>query len=143
MKKFEKQKLSLDLDALFPGESVPIGNSIVIIRPLSISQITTISKKLKTMGSILAKEGVTWENFSEKTSIFKIAVTMLESFPEVLEEASNIEVEDLKQLPLDYVILILTKIIEVNLKSKETLTKNFKSLTEQLLVEMEGVPVLK
>ncbi len=142
MKKFEKQKLSLDLDALFPGESVPIGNSIVIIRPLSISQITTISKKLKTMGSILAKEGVTWENFSEKTSIFKIAVTMLESFPEVLEEASNIEVEDLKQLPLDYVILILTKIIEVNLKSKETLTKNFKSLTEQLLVEMEGVPVL-
>ena len=142
MKKFEKQKLSLDLDALFPGESVQIGNSIVIIRPLSIAQIALISKKLKTMGSILAKEGVTWENFSEKTSIFKIAVTMLESFPEVLEEASNIEVEDLKQLPLDYVILILTKIIEVNLKSKETLTKNFKSLTEQLLVEMEGVPVL-
>jgi hypothetical protein len=142
MKKFEKQKLSLDLDALFPGESVQIGNSIVIIRPLSIAQIALISKKLKTMGSILAKEGVTWENFSEKTSIFKIAVTLLESFPEVLEEASNIEVEDLKQLPLDYVILILTKIIEVNLKSKETLTKNFKSLTEQLLVEMEGVPVL-
>ncbi len=134
--KTERQSLSIDLDALFPGEELVIGKSTVIIRPLNISQISNISKKLKGMGQILSKEGVTWDNFAEKQSIFSIAVCLIDNFPEVLEEAANINLEDLQSLPLESIILLLNKIIEVNLKSKDELTKNFKSLTEKLMSQL-------
>lgn len=135
MKK-ERQSLAIDLDALFPGEELVIGSTTVIIRPLSIYQISNISKQLKGMGAVLSKEGITWDNFAEKQSIFTIAVCLIDSFPEVLEEASNIELEDLQLLPLESIVLILNKVIEVNLKSKDELTKNFKSLTEKLVTQI-------
>ena len=109
--KTERQSLSIDLDALFPGEELVIGKSTVIIRPLNISQISNISKKLKGMGQILSKEGVTWDNFAEKQSIISIAVCLIDNFPEVLEEAANINLEDLQNLPLESIILLLNKTI--------------------------------
>jgi hypothetical protein len=143
MSKKERQTLSLDLETLFPGESLTIGKNSVLIRPLNISQIAILSKKIKGIGDILSKEGVTWENYSEQSSLFKIAVVLLDMFPDVLEEAADINVDDLKQLPLESVVEIVTKVIEVNLRSKDTLTKNFKSLTEKLVPQDQKEPNLQ
>lgn len=143
MSKKERQSLSLDLETLFPGESLTIGKNSVLIRPLNISQIAVLSKKIKGIGDILSKEGVTWENYSEQSSLFKIAVVLLDMFPDVLEEASDINVDDLKQLPLESVVEIITKVIEVNLRSKDVLTKNFKSLTEKLVPQDQKEPNLQ
>jgi len=131
---------------LFPGETVPIGKSIILIRPLNIEQIAVLSKKIKAIGSLLSKEGITWENYSEKTSLLKIAVVLLDSFPDVLEEASNIDINDLKKLPLNSIVLIVSKVIEVNLKSKDDLIKNFTSLIEKLAQQIqvqETKPIIK
>jgi hypothetical protein len=133
MEKSTRQRLPIDFDELFPGDELTIGKSTVIISPLNITQISLLSKKIKGIGNILSKEGVTWNNYTEQSSLLKIAVILLDSFPEVLEEASNIDINDLKKLPPESIVEIVTKVIEVNLKSKDTLTKNFKSLTEKLM----------
>lgn len=131
----ERQTLSLDLDALFPGESLEIGNQSIIIRPLSIEQIATISKQLKGFGSILSGLGVTWDNYDSQESLYQIVTIVLENFPDILEEVVNVKIEDLKVLPLEPIVQMVDKAIEVNLKSKDALTKNLKSLTEKFLPE--------
>lgn len=127
----ERQSLSLDLDSLFPGSVVTIGNQTVVIRPLNIEQLAILSKKVSGVGSLLTEQGVTWENYNSPENLFKLAVVVLENVPDVLEEASNIRIEDLKQLPLEIIVQIVAEIISENLKSKEDLEKNFKSLTEK------------
>lgn len=124
----KRQRLSLDLEALFPGDTLDVHGTVIDIRPLGIQQLAIIVRKLKGFGTILQEDGVDWENYSQPENILKLAIILLEHFPEVLEEAANVAVEDLVQLPIDTVVLILDKVLEVNLKSKETLEGNFKSL---------------
>lgn len=126
-----RQTLSVDLDTLFPGETFTVGNSSVVIRPLSILQIATISKQLKGMGKVLAKDGITWENYNTQENLIQIAMILLENFSDVLEEASNVNAADLQALPLEVIVDLVNTIMEVNLKSKDTLEKNFKSLIEK------------
>lgn len=128
-----RQSLNLDLDSLFPGESLTIGNTSIIIRPLGFEQIATLTKKLEGIGTLLTEKGVTWENYTKPENMFKLANVVLTNFPEVLEEASNVNMEDLKKVPLEVIVSIVDKVISVNLKSKETLVKNFKSLTEKFI----------
>lgn len=132
MAKKDRQRLSLDLESLFPGDTLKIGDQTVDIIPLGLLQLATIARKLKGFGSVLGKEGVTWDNYNKPENLLKLAVILLEQFPEVLEECSNIAVEDLQQLPLDIIVEILDKVLEVNMKSKEKLEGNFKSLTGRL-----------
>lgn len=131
----ERTRLNLDLDSLFPGDTLKIGEQTVDIRPLGIMQLATIARKLKGFGKILEEDKVTWDNFNEPENLLKLSVVLLDQFPDVLEEASNIAAEDLKTLPLDVVVEILDKVLEVNMKSKEKLEGNFKSLTDRLNLE--------
>ncbi len=128
----QRQRLNLDLESLFPGDTLTIGNQTVDIRPLGLEQLAIIARKLKGFGSVLSKEGVTWNNYNQPENLLKLAVILLEQFPEVLEEASNIALEDLKLLPIEIIVEVLDKVLEVNMKSKEKLEGNFKSLIEKL-----------
>ena len=57
---------------------------------------------------------------------------------------NSIDINDLRKLPLEKIVEILSKVIEVNLKSKEDLAKNFKSLTEKLVQQIPGAkPMIK
>jgi len=127
----QRQTLSLDLDSLFPGESLTIGNSTVVIRPLNIEQIASLAKQLKGIGTILTEAGITFENYTSGENMFKLAVILLDNCPDILEEASNIDINDLKKLMPGTIAEILEKIISVNLESKDTLIKNFQSLIEK------------
>jgi len=131
MTTFPRQALDIDFDSLFPGEPVSIGSTQVFIRPLGLEQLIIITKKIKGIGKIFTEEGINWENYNSKDNLFKISILLLENFPDVLEEASNIELVSLKKLPLDIVVQIVNKVIEVNMKSKDDLSKNFKSLVEK------------
>ena len=124
----ERTRLNLDLEALFPGDTLKIGEQTIDIRPLGILQLAIIARKLKGFGKVLSDEGVTWDNYNQPENLLKLAVILLEQFPEVLEEGSNIAVDDLQELPIDIVVEILDKVLEVNMKSKEKLEGNFKSL---------------
>lgn len=123
-----RTRLTLDWDSLFPGSSLTIGDSTVVIRPLGILSLATIAKQLKGFGKLIADDGVTWETYHHPENLVKIAAILLDKFPSVLAEASNIEEEDLALLPLETILTILNTVLEVNMKSKEDLEKNFKSL---------------
>lgn len=128
----ERQRLNLDLESLFPGDTLKVGDQTIDIRPLGLLQLATIARKLKGFGAVLAEDGVTWDNYNQPENLLKLAVILLEQFPEVLEEASNIALDDLQTLPLEIIIEILDKVLEVNMKSKEKLEGNFKSLAGRL-----------
>jgi len=128
MAEIKRQKINVDLESLFPGDTITIGDQVLIIRPLGLKQLSTIAKKLKGFGEVMAGQGVTWDNYNSPENLLKLATTILDQFPDVLEEGSNIDVEDLQNLPIDTIVEILDKVIEVNMKSKEKLEGNFKSL---------------
>jgi NTP pyrophosphatase (non-canonical NTP hydrolase) len=128
----ERTRLKLNLDELFPGDSLEIGGQVVVIKPLGIRQLTEISRKLDGFGIMLSQNDVTWDNYNEPQNITKIATLLLQHAPEVLEEASNIDKEDLLDLTPDIITEILDKVLEVNLASKEKLEKNFKSLAAKM-----------
>ena len=139
----KKQKLNLDLEALFPGSALTIGNESVIIRPLNIEQLAILSKKVSGLSSILTEKKITMENFNTPENLFKLAVIALDNVPDVLEEASNVDIESLKQLPLTIIVQIIEKIISENMKSKEVLEKNFKSLIEKFQTPVKEIPKKK
>jgi hypothetical protein len=124
----KKQKLNLDLDALFPGSPLQIGNESIIIRPMNIAQLAHISKKISGLTSLLNEKKITIDNFNTPENLFQLAVIALDNVPDVLEEAANVEIETLQKLPLEIIVEIVEKIISENMKSKESLEKNFKSL---------------
>lgn len=128
----EKQRLNLDLDSLFPGEELIIGNTSIMIPPLGLSKIAMIAKKLKSIGVVLTTKEITWDNFQKPEKLFDLVQIIIDNIPEILEEASNIHGDDLKALPIDIVIAIVSKVIDVNLAAKESLEGNLKSLTEKL-----------
>lgn len=124
----DKQRLELDLEQLFPGKSITLGNTSIDIRPMGLFQLSVISRKLKSLFVVLQKEGVTFDNFNDQGNLLNIATVLFEQFPDVLSEVTNIHLEDIKSLPIEYGIVLIDAAIEVNLKSKENLVKNFKSL---------------
>lgn len=125
-----RQKLNTDLNELFPGEPLTIGTATVIIPPLGLEALFNSIKKIEGIATQLSEAEITFDNFNEPAKALKLVRIILETCPELLEEASNIDIEDIKQLPLEGVLAIINKVIEVNIKSKDALEGNFKSLIE-------------
>jgi hypothetical protein len=132
---FQRQKITIDIDQLFPGETIKIGESILTIRPLSFYQIAMLTKQGKELVSMLKEQGVTLENFNKPENIFKCSAVLMDHFPSILEESANIDIEDLQKLPIDIIVQIVEKVVTVNMKSKDDLIKNFNSLIGKILPE--------
>lgn len=124
----ERQRLKLDLEELFPGDTIKIGGTTIVITPLATGQLAIVGKKVKTVIDSLKEDGVTFDNYNEPENVLKLATVIMEDAPDLLAEAANIELEDLQELPLPITVQILDKVIEVNMKSKDSLLGNFKSL---------------
>ena len=58
--------------------------------------------------------------------------TLVERVPELMEEATGINRDDIARLPLAKGVELLRKAIEVNVKSQETLVKNLQALGEAM-----------
>jgi hypothetical protein len=128
----ERLRLKLDLDSLFPGDTLTIGENVIPIKPLGIRQLADVSRQLDGFGTLMSEKGITWDNYNQPQHITTIATLLLQHAPEVLAEASNIEAEDLRELTPELIAEVLDKVLEVNLASKEKLEKNFKSLAAKM-----------
>lgn len=124
----ERQRITVDLEELFPGEIFPIGTQNMVIPPLESGQIASIFKKVKSLINSLKDDGVTFQNYMEPDNMLKLATVVLDQSPELLEECSNIHVDDIKRLPIEKIVELMTVIIEVNIKAKESLLGNLASL---------------
>jgi len=137
MSKPELQRLNLNLDSLFPGKTIKICDKVITIKPLSIEQLAIVSRVLKGYIDSLIEDGVTWETVKLPANMVKIAVTLLEQFPEVLETLSQVHKDDLALLPIDVIVDILGTVVEANLESKEKLEGNLNSLIKHLNLPTE------
>jgi len=128
----DPQRLSVEtLEELLPGDVVTIGMQEVLIRPLGLLSLGIISRKIKVFIKELSDRDITLENCKSPENIIDIASELLERFPEVLASATNIHVEDIKQLPVDTIVVLLDKVIDVNMKSNDSFLGNLNSLTSK------------
>lgn len=135
----EKIRITTDLDKLIPGEALVIGDQTIMIRPLGIFKIKEIISKISSLHTVLVDKGVTFStinsvppNYKSPDKLILIAETLVGQFPEVLEEVSGIDVQDLGELPLEIIVSIIDKCLDVNMKSKESFMGNWLSLTGKL-----------
>lgn len=132
MAKRERTRVQIDLDELLPGDTVKIGSQDVLIRPLGLLQYKMVVSKMKALIKELSELGVTTENYKDPQQLLIIAETLLTKFPEVLEEVSNIAMEDLEGFPIEVIVSIIDKCLDVNMKAKESLLGNWTSLMGKL-----------
>lgn len=125
-------KLTADLDALLPGEDFTIGDQTIVIKPLSLSQVKTIIGRVNLFVAECASNGVSISNIEEPDKFVVAAEIVVTKFPDILEELSNIDSEDLQKLPIDIAVSLLDKCLSVNMKSKDSLMGNFKSLAVKM-----------
>ena len=121
-------KLTADLDALLSGEDFVIGEQTIQIKPLSLSQVKLIIGRVNGLVKECTEQGISLSTIEEPDKFVQVAEIIITKFPDILEELSNIDGEDLQRLPIEVVVSLLDKCINVNMKSKESLMGNFKSL---------------
>lgn len=135
----EKINFDVDWDALFPGEPFTVGNNTHNVTPLNIENIAKISRKIKLVLPLIKKEGITLDNIKDPENIVRVIPILMDNAPDIVSEATKINLESLVKFPPQHMVEIVTIAIKVNLKSKEALEKNFDSLVEtfQSLPEMK------
>jgi hypothetical protein len=127
-----KERQRINLDSLFPGKTIEIGNSAILIKPLVLEQIAVFTKRFKEITDTLNNENIDWSNFDTPENILLIANKIIIQFPDLLEEATNIAKDDLLQLPIELVTKLIIAVVEVNLQAKDDLLGNFQSLIKTM-----------
>ena len=128
----KKIKLNLDFDTLFPGKSYKIQDQEIFITPVNIQQLAYVIKKVKDVIPIIQSHKITFKNFNTFDNILTLTSVLFDNAPEILSEVLGVELESLKQLPLEIIVEMLAIAIEVNLESKESLEKNYQVLKASL-----------
>ena len=124
-------RITAELDELFPGDVISIGSQTIEIKALGFGKIMSLVRKLNALGPKFTEAGISWTNFTSEGFAIPLASILLEQAPDILSEVSNIHEDDIQMLPLDKIVEILAVAADVNLRSKESLEKNFKSLAEK------------
>lgn len=132
----DKIRLSQDdWGLLFPDKKYKLANVDLTIRPLTLTQLATFKAKMEEAGPKIEARGVTRDNYNTTENIIFIAGLVVDIMPELLSEVTGIHEDDIKQLPLNALVELLTFVIEMNLECKDGLEKNFKTLGQT----MEGI----
>ena len=127
--KKEKRKLTdEDWDLLLPGEEVKLGATRIDLKPLGFQEFVRTVRRLGQVRDVLAKEGLTLENFNEPENLLKLVVVVMDEMPELLSDVLCIEKADLQRVPVTVMVEVARKVIEINVRSQEGLLKNLTAL---------------
>ncbi len=124
----EPKRLNIQWGNLFPAETLKIGDESVAIKPMSFKCLASVLAELKGFISVLKDNDIMLSEEVTPADMITIATILVGQFPDVLSKASNIHVDDIAEMPLDIVVELLATTVTINLKSKESLLKNFKAL---------------
>jgi len=117
-----------ELNTLFLTNTINIGSVIYIIRPYTIEELFEVTARLKAMKDILQNEDVALDNFSSVQSILTIISDSYFFVQKEICSIINISDRDFGKLPLEIVVSIIDKIIEINLQSKELFENHLQKL---------------
>lgn len=125
----EKQQLILDLEELYPGDSLKLTEkNTIYISALGTGELAILGKKFKALLGTLKTKGITFDNYNEPENMLELATVLVDEAPNILADAANLEVDQMLLLPPESIVAILDKVIEVNMRSKESLMGNFNRL---------------
>ena len=123
-----------DWDVLFPSESFTINTTTFEVYPLSIAELSIVTKKVTKIIDRIVALDIDINNLTGNAAkIVEVVSLILSEAPDVLTEMSGLAVEDVVRLPLDVAVELFNHCLDVNLKSQESLTKNFKGLAERVV----------
>lgn len=128
----EKTRLGIDFSKLYRTTTMDIGGAMVTIRPLTYIQWVELLSKADLIIAKCKEKDITLENYREPMKTLALAQIIVTDFINVLSEASNIHEDDLKALPIEIIVDIISTVIEVNMASKDDLEKNFNRLATML-----------
>lgn len=128
-----------DWEVLFPAEDFKIGETTLELIPLSLAGLATITRRLTQMvDKVVALELSLDSLTSEAGKIVQLVALILGDAPEILAEMSGVDLDDIKRLPLDVAVSLFSACLDVNLRSQESLLKNFKGLGGKVAKFMGG-----
>lgn len=129
-----KKLQTSDWDILFPSEEFTIGQTVLRVEPLSLKALSSILRKLSEIATKFSEVAIALEGVNSTDSLKMVEVVrfIIEEAPEILSEMSGLDKDDVQELPLTTALELFNKCVEVNLKSKEDLIKNFKLLGSKL-----------
>lgn len=135
-----KTKLKLDWEVLFPTRKVMVGTETVILRPLSVRQLSDSITILSGLIDAFVEAGITWDNYKEYANLVKLTCVFFERAPHLVSDVTGIDEEDIQSLPLNNAVELIVAAIEVNMESRESLEKNLLRLTNLIgkVKEIEG-----
>jgi len=129
-----------DWKSLLPGKPFKLGHKAIDLYPLGAGTLAEITRSIWTIQEDIAEAGVNKENIGDPESILKITSIILEKAPDILEKATGIATADVKRLPLDLCVDLVTAVLDVNIESRESLEKNFITLAQKVQRAMGAQP---
>jgi len=128
------RKLNTKIEDLFKSDTFEIGGDKIVIRPFSLEQWIKVIQRINESLDKFTSADINFENYKEYSKLLKLVTIIVSDFPDLLEDATGIVREDLVALPTEILIGLLTKVIEVQMASKDVFLKNWNCLTAILPV---------
>lgn len=118
------------ISKLFSVNQFQIGDESIAIKPMALIQWIDLISKINSLTEKFTAAGLTLQNYNANENLLKLVTIAINDFPEVLENATGVDREDLTELPPNVLIALISAVIEINMQSKDELLKNSKRLTE-------------
>jgi len=135
---------SSDWESIFKVETFAIGKTVLQLRPLGLEDlayvtllISQISEKVIHQIPKDEKERKLPELINEMLP--SILSVVQKEVPEAVSIMSKLDKEDVKNLPAELLLDLVTKCIEINIGSLESLSKNFIALAGKATLLSQGM----
>lgn len=137
-----KERIKLkdsDWAVLFPAEDFVIGSTTLELTPLSLSGLAIVIRKITNIITKVSALELDVNNLqTDVEKLVELVSLILTDAPEILSEMSGIAAEDVQRLPLDAAVQLFGACLDVNLRSQESLAKNFQGLGAKVAKFMGG-----
>lgn len=127
-----KVKLSSeDWTNLIPTKTVPIASKSVTVKPFGFAKLTETIRKFKAVQNQLTEMGVTLANYNEPENLLSITLVILERMPELILDSSNLDPEDIKEIPVNIALTLVEAMLDANIESQKGFLKNLTALASK------------
>jgi hypothetical protein len=121
-----------DWEALLPESDYTLGKTKLPLRPLGVTEVAKVAKVIQKSMALFAERKITMDNFGEPQNIVVLVDVIMEHAPDLVSDCSGLALEDVKALPVEWAVDLVRALIDLNIKSKESLEKNLRALAEAM-----------
>jgi len=120
-----------DWEVLFISENFKIGLQTIEIFPFCLKELKPVMNSIKELAFKFKSKNIGFEEIFDIENAPLLAEMLME-FPDIISKATGLEVEDINNLPINIIIALSSKIIEVNVRAQGGMEKNLIGLLEEV-----------